>query len=128
MHEAFDALKIRLTDTDNVLILPDFDKPFVLETDASDFGVGGALLQATETIERPVAYFSKHLNKAEKNYRAGEKEMLAIVRSVEHFGQYLYGRPFKIRTDHRLLSWMLTTERPAYCSMVGHTLWFRIHP
>ena len=85
MHEAFDALKIRLTDTDNVLILPDFDKPFVLETDASDFGVGGALLQATETMERPVACFSKHLNKAEKNYEAGEKEILAIVRSVEHF-------------------------------------------
>ena len=90
-----------------------FDKPFVLETDASDFGVGGALLQATDTIERPVAYFSKHLNKAEKNYGNGEKEMLAIVRSVEHFKQYLYGCPFKIRTDHRPLSCMLTTERAA---------------
>ena len=113
MEEAFEVLKIRLTSTDNVLILPNFDKPFIVETDASDFGIGSALLQETDTIERPVAYFSKHLNKAEMNYSAREKEMLAIVRSLEHFSLYLYGKPFKIRTDHRPLSWMLTTERPA---------------
>ena len=47
-----------MIDNDNV---PDFDQPFVLETDANDFGVGGALLQATETIESPLAYFSYHL-------------------------------------------------------------------
>ena len=96
-------------DTDNE---PDFDKPFVLETYASDFGVGGALLQATETIERPVAFFSNHLNRA-KNYGTGEKKLQAIVSSVEHFSQYLYPRPFKIRTAHRPFTWMLTTERPA---------------
>ena len=66
-----------------------------------EFGVDGALLQATETTERPVIYFSNHLNRAKKNYVAGEKEMMAIVRLVEHFSLYLYPHPFKIRTDHR---------------------------
>ena len=91
MIEAWVILKLRLTSTDNVLILPDFDRSFILETDASDFGIGAALLQEKKTIERPVAYFSKHLNKAEKNYGTGEKEMLAKVRSVEHFSIYLHG-------------------------------------
>ena len=75
-------------------------------------GVGEALVQATETIERPVTYYSNHLNRAKKSYEAGENEMLAIVRSVEHLSQYLYLRPFKISTDHRPLTLMLTTERP----------------
>ena len=87
---------------------------------ASDFGIGEALLQTLETIERPVAYFSNHLNRAKKNYVAGEKKMQAIVRSVKHFSQYLYPCPFKIRTDHRLLTWILTTERPA--SRIAHWL------
>ena len=75
-----------------------------METNASDFGVSGALLQATETIEWPVAYFSNLLSRAMKNYSAGEKEMQAVVRSVEHFSQYQYHPPFKILTDHQPLN------------------------
>ena len=47
------------------------------------------------------------------NYSAGEEEMLVIVRSLEHFSLYLYGKPFRIITDHRPLTWIFTTERPA---------------
>lgn len=64
---AFEELKRRLTDTNNVLALPNFDLPFVLETDASDVGIGAVLSQELDGNERPIAYFSRHLNKAEKN-------------------------------------------------------------
>ena len=62
MENAFEVLKLSLTSTDNVLMLPNFDKPFIVQTDFRDFGIGAALLQEIDSIERPVAYFSKHLN------------------------------------------------------------------
>ena len=109
----FDELKRRLTDTNNVFALPNFDQTFVLETVASDVGIGAVISQSFNGQEKPIAYFSRHLNKAEKNYPTSEKVLLAIVKSVEHFSKFLYGKKFIIRTDHRPLSWIMNTAKPA---------------
>lgn len=68
---------------------PDFQLPFLLAVDACDVGVGAVLLQAAQDgCERPVAYFSKKLNKLQQAYSAIEKETLALVLAEKHFEVY----------------------------------------
>ncbi|CAF1082173.1 unnamed protein product, partial [Brachionus calyciflorus] len=71
------------------------NQPFRLDTDACNSGIGAVLSQEQNGESRPVAYFIKGLNKAQKNYSTSEKELLAIVLTIEHFHLYLYGRPLK---------------------------------
>ena len=108
-EDAFLLLKQKLT-TAPVLVLPDFDKPFVIVTDASLLGIGVALLQEHDTHLHPVAYFSRTLCAAEKNYSAQHLEALAVVTGITHFRYYLYGAPFQVRvlTDHRSLQFLRT--------------------
>ena len=108
---SFTFLKSALT-SDSVLILPEFEQPFRIEADASKYGVGGVLSQLRDGHWRPVSYFSKHLSKTEVNYSASEREMLAIVLSVERFKQYVYGREFVILSDHQPLKFLLTADIP----------------
>jgi hypothetical protein len=109
---AFDNLK-RIITSEQVLLLPDFDSPFRIESDASNYGVGAVLSQEVKNDWRPVAYFSKHLSKQQQNYSTSEKELLAIVLSLEYFKQFVYGRPITILTDHQPLKYLLTVEEPA---------------
>jgi hypothetical protein len=69
-------------------------------TDASNVGIGGVLSEVQGGQERVIAYYSKTLNKAEINYCVTRRELLAIVRTMEHFHKYLYGQEFHLRTDH----------------------------
>ena len=94
-------------------MLPHFDKPFQVETDACNYGVGAVLSQEKEKSWRPVAYFSKHLAKVERNYSTTEKELYAIVLSVEHFKQFLYGVEFTVITDHQPLKYLWSIKEPA---------------
>ena len=64
---------------------PDHRKPFILETDASAFAVGGVLKQVVDSKECPVLFFSHTLSKAERNYSTYERELLALVKSVGFF-------------------------------------------
>ena len=96
-----------------VLSLPRFHLPFILETDASNFGVGGVLSQLINNEIHPIAYFSKHLSKTEKNYSTTERELLAIVLTIEHFLQFLYGTHFVVWTDHQPLKYILKIKEPA---------------
>eukprot|EP00731_Ephydatia_muelleri_P015573 Em0008g1293a len=86
---------------------PDFTKEFVLQTDASDVGVGAVLSQLDEEgADHPVAYYSRKLLAREQKYATIEKECLAIKLATQAFRVYLLGRPFIIQTDHRALEWL----------------------
>ena len=85
----------------------DFTKTFILQTDASNRGVGAVLRQLNdEGKDQPVAYFSRKLLPREQRYSTVEQECLAIKLGVEAFKVYLVGEPFVIQTDHRSLKWL----------------------
>lgn len=94
----------------SALRMPDFERPFILTTDASEYALGAILSQRTieNSIEtdQPIAYDSRVLNQAEKNYSAIERELLALVWAVKTFRTYLYGQKFTVVTDHKPLTYM----------------------
>jgi transposase InsO family protein len=104
-QKAFENLKAELC-SEHVLPYPDFDKPFILTTDASKVAVAAILSQEYKGVERPIAYASRQMNKAEQNYSASEAEMLALIWVTKHFRCYLYGRKFIVRTDHSALRFL----------------------
>ena len=112
-ESAFRAL-IHAFTTAPVLALPDHSKPFRLITDASDFATG-AILEQPDALNRwhPVAFHSKSLQPAERNYEIHDKELLAIVRALEIFRHYLEGRDdtTEIWTDHGNLVYFFTKQK-----------------
>ncbi|GFS98528.1 retrovirus-related Pol polyprotein from transposon opus [Trichonephila clavipes] len=88
---AFNKLKDALTSA-AILAYPEIGKIFILDTDASHESIGAVLSQEIEGQERVIAYFSKCLSKPERNYCVTGKELLAIVKAVEHFHPYLFAR------------------------------------
>lgn len=104
--EAFDKLKT-LISTHPVLRYPDFEKQFTLTTDASNYAIGAVLSQEGH----PVCYASRTLNNHERNYSATDKEFLAIIWSVNYFRPYIYGRKFKILTDHQPIKYLHSKYR-----------------
>ena len=109
--EAFDELKRRLT-TAPVLAYPIASGKFTLDTDASEKGIGAVLSQEQNGQERVVAYFSRSLNRRERNYCVTRKELLAVVRATEKFHYYFYGQRFVVRTDHASLKWLFNFRQP----------------
>ena len=105
LQRCFDELKVRMCNAP-VLMLPDFDKVFILRTDASESGLGAVLLQKHDEHVFPVAFASKKLAGASKSYATVEKECLAIVWAIEKFQTYLYGREFTLQTDHQPLPYL----------------------
>lgn len=100
IHEqAFSTLKQSLT-TAPVLALPNFDKPFAIEADASGTGIGAVLLQQ----EHPLAFVSKALGPRNQGLSTYEKEYLAIILAVDQWRHYLQHSEFVIYSDHRSLS------------------------
>ncbi|GBN45947.1 Retrovirus-related Pol polyprotein from transposon 297 [Araneus ventricosus] len=110
-EKSFNNLKQALI-TSPVLTYPRTDKEFILDTDASNEGIGAVLSQKIGNEECVIAYFSKSLGKPERNYCVTRKELLAIVKSIEHFHHYLYGRKFLLRTDHASLRCLLNFREP----------------
>ena len=110
-EKAFNQLRSILT-SDSFLVLPDMSLMFRLDTDACNSGVGAVLSQFQDGAWRPIGYFSRGLNKAQKNYSTTEKELLAIVLAIEYFHQYLYGHLFEVYVDHQPLSWLLSCSKP----------------
>jgi hypothetical protein len=97
-EEAFNTLKDKLTHAP-LLQLPDFDKIFELECDASGIGLGAVLLQEG----KPVAYFSEKLSGARQRYSTYDKELYALVRTLQTWQHYLWHREFIIHSDHEAL-------------------------
>lgn len=110
-EDAFQKLKAAMTKSP-VLNYPDPALPFILDTDASQWGVGAVLSQERDG-ERVVAYFSKAHSPPEKNYCVTRKELLAVIKAVKHFRPYLYGRKFQLRTDHASLIWLTKLKQPS---------------
>ncbi|MBJ5505560.1 hypothetical protein JGG47_23625, partial [Salmonella enterica subsp. enterica serovar Derby] len=110
-QEAFNKLKEALSSAP-ILAYPRPDQPFILDTDASNTGIGAVLSQVQDGQEKVIAYFSKSLSKPERNYCVTRKELLAVVKAVEHFHHYLYGQKLLVRTDHGALRWLRSFRNP----------------
>ncbi|KAL5503667.1 hypothetical protein EMCRGX_G010652 [Ephydatia muelleri] len=109
--EAFGKLKALLVSAPMLIIL-DFSNDIILDTDASDYGLGAVLSQVVNGCERVVAYASRILNKAERKYSVTRKELLAVVTFAKHFRSYLLARRFVLRTDHSALQWLYSFKEP----------------
>lgn len=108
---SFEELKTALTSTP-ILIYPNFDETFLLTTDASAYAIGAVLSQGPIGKDLPIAYASRTLCNAETKYSTIERELLAIVWAVKHYRPYLFGRRFKLITDHRPLTWLFSIKDP----------------
>jgi hypothetical protein len=110
-QEAFQSLKHALT-TEPVLRLPDFNRPFILTTDWSKVAIGAVLSQEDPVthFDHPVAYASRLLSAAERNYASTEGECLALVWAVQKFRLYLDGKEFIVYTDNSALQWLHTAR------------------
>ncbi|TQD94797.1 hypothetical protein C1H46_019590 [Malus baccata] len=86
-----------------VLALPDFTQPFIIESDAFEFGIGAVLQQNG----MPIAFTSKALSIRNQSLSAYEREMMAIIHAVKKWQSYLVGRHFIIKTDHYSLKFFL---------------------
>nr|GEV35654.1 retrovirus-related Pol polyprotein from transposon 17.6 [Tanacetum cinerariifolium] len=107
--EAFRNLKDKLTEA-SILIAPNWDQPFELMCDASDYAVGAVLGQRVEKHFWPIHYASKTMNQAEANYTTTEKEMLAVVYAFEKFRSYLIMNKTIVYTDHSALKYLFAKK------------------
>ncbi|GJV43695.1 reverse transcriptase domain-containing protein [Tanacetum coccineum] len=107
--EAFNTLKRNLTEAP-ILIAPNWNEPFELMCDASDFALGAVLGQRHEKHFRPIHYASKTMNEAESRYTTTEKEMLAVVYAFEKFRSYLVMNKCTVYTDHSALKYLFAKK------------------
>ena len=111
-QKAFEELKKKLIEYP-ILSYPNYEKEFILITDASGEGLGAVLSQYNdEGKETVIAYASRGLKPAEKNYPITEQECLAIVWAIEYFHKYLIRKKFTIITDHSALKTLKTSKIP----------------
>ena len=104
-QDAFKALRALLIKAP-VLAFPKEDLPYIVDTDASDYGIGGMLSQNIEGTEHVIAYYSKSLNPAQQKYCTTRRKLLAVVATLDHFKGYVWGPHFTVRTDHAALVWL----------------------
>ena len=104
-QEAFDHLKAILT-TPTTLHMPDPRLPIILHTDWSLNAIGGWISQEVDGQLLPIAYESRKLRPAEKNYSPYDGELLALMHCLHTFRPYIHGRPIIIRTDQKALQWI----------------------
>ena len=102
---AFQTLKDALTDAP-VLAHPDYNSPFIVDTDASNTQLGAVLSNVVDGVERPLVFASRVLSKTECQYATTKREALAVVQALKWFKPYIWGLKFIIRTDHASLKWL----------------------
>lgn len=115
-QEAFELLKAALSST-LVLGIPDFEKTFIIETDASDKGMGAVLMQDGD----PISFLSKAFCPRNQALSTYEKECLALVMAVDKWRSYLHGKEFILRTDHRSL--LLLTKQTVTSRLQQKARW-----
>jgi hypothetical protein len=115
-EQAFETIK-RSIARETMLTFPDFNKEFHIYTDASDFQLGAVIMQD----DKPLAFYSRKLNKHQRRYTTGEQELLSIVETLKEFHNILLGQQLVIHTDHlnilyskmpspRIVRWRLLLE------------------
>lgn len=111
-QEAFDVLKKTITSAP-VVAIPTDDAPFHLQTDALQFAIGAELSQLQNGLWHPVAFFSKSLSPAERNYEIYDRELLAVVSALDEWRHFLKGarHQFEIHTDHKNLEYFRKPQR-----------------
>jgi len=110
-QSAFEALKAKLLQPP-ILRHPDYSRPFIIQTDASDEGISGVLSQrGDDGQEYAVAYVSRGLSEAELKWSTMEKEALAVVYSIQQYETFLSDRDFIVETDNQSLQWLKTGEK-----------------
>lgn len=109
---AFKKLKDDLT-SQPVLTLPNFDYPFRIEADASDYATGAVLSQKHDEVWKPVAFLSKALSQTERNYEIYDRELLAVIRALDEWRHFLQGAKHQIEifSDHKNLEYFLTARK-----------------
>ena len=107
--KAFETLKEKLISTP-VIVAPDWDLPFELMCDASDYAVGAVLGQRNDKIFYAIYYASQILNEAQLNYATTEKELLTIVFAFDKFRPYLIGNKVIVFTDQFAIKYLITKK------------------
>lgn len=110
-QQAFQKLKDLMCSTP-VLGYPDEHSPTEIHCDGSKLGLGCTLVQIQNGVETGISYASRSLRRHEQNYSATDLECLAVLWSIQKFRPYLFGRPFKIITDHRALCDLINFKDP----------------
>ena len=111
-EQAFTSLKTHLTSAPTMALL-DWSQEFILDTDASNTGIGAVLSQLhSDGTEHVISYASRILTKSERNYCVTRKELLAVVYFLQHFRQYLLSDHFTLQTDHGALTWLQKFKKP----------------
>jgi hypothetical protein len=109
-QEAYAKILRKFTE-EPILKLPDFDRPFIVKTDASDYGYGAVLAQEVDGVEHPIAFSSGSFCPAQRNYSAWEREALSVILAVKKYEHYLKDKEFKIVTDNQINSYLLSPEK-----------------
>lgn len=111
-EESFQLLKQKLL-SKPILQYPNFDKPFKLIVDASDFACGAVLTQEYNGVDMPITYISRSFKQGEKNKPPIEKELLAVHFAVTQLRPYIYGRHFTVKSDHKPLQYLYNLKNPS---------------
>ena len=106
-EESFCYIKNQLRNS-NILVHPNFEKPFILISDASNKAIGHALLQEVTGELRPVLFGGRVLSDTEQRYSTTDKELLSIYFAVKKCEFYLVGHKFVVYTDHKPLIFLKT--------------------
>lgn len=93
--------------------MPDFDREFVIQADASNYGIGAVLTQNFDDGEKVVTYVSRSLTRIERNFSTTEKECLAVLFAIEKLTPYVEGAHFTVITDHYSLLWLSNLQNPS---------------
>ena len=110
--QAFEELKELMTKAP-ILKHPNFNYPFIIETDASDKGLGTVLIQRYEGSTSVIQYINRALQPCEKKWHIREKEALAIAWACDYIRVFIAGEHFVVETDHESLGWLMKLEKPA---------------